>query len=127
MQKKQNLKIKMNEVYINKNNCLIFPFKLLKGVNNSKNIMCYSTVYPINDAKIQDIMQMIYLNEDGLNAYNDIHSAVSIVETSSKIYKENKDFIEKVKQLLQDYNFRNFYYNAIIFPRSIFDANTKTN
>ena len=127
MQKEQNLKIKMNEVYINKDNCLIFPFKLLKGVNNSKNIMCYSTVYPINDIKIQDIMQMIYLNEDGLNAYNDIHSAVSIVETSSKIYKENKDFIEKVKQLLQDYNFRNFYYNAIIFPRSIFDANTKTN
>ena len=127
MQKEQNLKIKMNEVYINKNNCLIFPFKLLKGVNNYKNIMCYSTVYPINDVKIQDIMQMIYLNVDGLNAYNDIHSAVSIVETSSKIYKENKDFIEKVKQLLQDHNFRNFYYNAIIFPRSIFDANTKTN
>ena len=127
MQKKQNLNIKMDKVYINKDNCLIFPFKIIKGVNNSKNIMCYSTVYPINDVKIQDIMQMIYLNEDGLNAYNDIHSAISIVETSSKIYKENKDFIEKVKQLLQDYNFRNFYYNAIIFPRSIFDANTKTN
>lgn len=126
MQKKQNLKIKMNEVYINKDNCLIFPFKILKGVNSSKSIVCYATVYPINDIKIQDIMQMIYLNEDGLNAYNDIHSAVDIVETSSEIYKENKDFIEKVKQLLQDYNFRHFYYNAIIFPRSIFDANTKT-
>lgn len=90
-------------------------------------MQCYHTVYPIRDFRLPDIMKMAYLQMDGTNPYNDNESVKEELTPLSKLYKENKDFIEKIKVLLKESLYKDFYLNAIIFPRSIFDADTKSN
>ena len=43
-----------------------------------------------------------------------------------RIMREDKEKLMNVKKLLKNCEFKHFYCNAIIFPRSIFDANIKS-
>lgn len=123
----KNLEImKLDKVYLDNQNRLVFPFRKIRDIRNGYTMQCYHTVYPIEDYRFLNIMKIEYLQMDGTNSYNEEESVKKELTHSSKLYKENKDFIEKIKALLKDSNYTNFYLNAIIFPRSIFNADTKS-
>lgn len=124
----KNQKImRLNKIYLDNQNRIVFPFKEIKNIHNRYTILCYHTIYPIGDYRLPDIMKIEYLQIDGTHSYNNERSVKEELTPFSKLYKENKDFIEKVKALLKESLYKDFYLNAIIFPRSIFDADTKFN
>ena len=119
--------MRLDKIYLDNQNRLVFPFREIRDIHGEYTMQCYHTVYPIGDYRLPDIMKMEYLQMDGTNSYNDDESVKEELTTISKLYNENKDFIEKVKVLLKESLYKDFYLNAIIFPRSIFDADNKTN
>ena len=118
--------VELNKVYLDNQNRLVFPFREIRNIIDGYMMLCYHTIYPIGDYRLPDIMKMEYLLIDGTNSYNDKESIKKELKPTMNLYKENKDFIEKVKVLLKDVEFKQFYCNAIIFPSSIFDADTKS-
>lgn len=119
--------LKLDKVYLDNQNRLVFPFRKIRNIRDEYTMQCYHTVYPIGNDKFLNIMKIEYLQMDGTNSYNEEESVKKELTHSSKLYKENKDFIEKIKVLLKDNHYANFYLNAIIFPRSIFNADIKSN
>lgn len=123
----KNLEImRLDKIYLDNLNRLVFPFREIRDIHGGYTMQCYHTVYPIGVHKFPDIMKMEYLQMDGTNSYNDEENVKKELTPSSKLYKENKDFIKNVKVLLKESLYEDFYLNAIIFPRSIFDADTKS-
>lgn len=118
--------MRLNKIYLDYQNRIVFPFREIRDIHGGYTMQCYHTVYPIGDYRLPNIMKMEYLQMDGTNSYNDDESVKEELTPLSKLYKENKDFIEKVKTLLKESLSKDFYLNAIIFPRSIFDADTKS-
>lgn len=122
----ENLEImKLDKIYLDKQNRLVFPIKKIRNIIGGYTMLCYHTVYSIDDYRLPDIMKMEYLQIDGTNSYNDDESVKEELTITSKLYKENKDFIEKVKVLLKRYFYSDFYLMPTIFPKEIFDANTE--
>ena len=123
----KNLEImRLDKIYLDNQNRLVFPFREIRDIHGGYTMQCYHTVYPIGDFRLPDIMKMEYLQMDGTNSYNDEESVIEELTPLSDLYMKNKDFIEKVKVLLKESLYKDFYLNAIIFPRSIFDADTKS-
>ena len=118
--------MKLNKIYLDNQNRLVFPFREIKDIHGRYTMQCYHTVYPIGDYRLPNIMKMEYLQIDGTNSYNNEESVKKELTPFSKLYKENKNFIEKVKVLLKESLYKDFYLNAIIFPRSMFNADTKS-
>ena len=119
----KNLEImRLDKIYLDNQNRLVFPFREIRNIHSGYIMQCYHTVYPIGDYRLPDIMKMEYLQIDGTNSYNDKESIKKVLNPTTKLYKENKDFIEKVKVLLKESLYKDFYLNAIIFPKEIFDA-----
>jgi hypothetical protein len=114
--------MRLDKIYLDNLNRLVFPFREIRDIHGGYTMQCYHTIYPIGDYRIPDIMKMEYLQMDGTNSYNDVESVIEELTPSSDLYIKNKDFIEKVKDLLKESLYEDFYLNAIIFPRSIFDA-----
>ena len=123
----KNLEImRLDKIYLDNLNRLVFPFREIRDIHGGYTMQCYHTIYPIGVSKFPDIMKMEYLQMDGTNCYNDDESVKEELTPLSDLYIKNKDFIEKVKVLLKESLYKDFYLNAIIFPRSIFDADNKT-
>lgn len=117
--------MKLDKIYLDKQNRLVFPIKKIRNIIGRYTMLCYHTVYSIEDNRLPDIMKMEYLQIDGTNSYNDDESVKEELTTLSDLYKKNKDFIEKVKVLLKKYFYSDFCLNPIIFPKEIFNANTE--
>lgn len=117
--------LELNKIYLDKQNRLVFPYKKIRNIIDEYSMLCYHTVYPVGDDRLSDIMKIEYLQMDGTNLYNDEESIKEELTTLSEIYIKNKDFIEKVKNFLDESLYNNSYLNAIIFPRSILDADIK--
>ena len=117
--------LELNKIYLDKQNRLVFPYKKIRNIIDVYSMLCYHTVYPVGDDRLSDIMKIEYLQMDGTNLYNDEESIKEELTTLSEIYIKNKDFIEKVKNFLEESLYNNSYLNAIIFPRSILDADIK--
>ena len=112
----------MNKVYLDKQNRLIFPFSYSLAEEKFRTFCCYRTVNPLGSNELDTIMQMIYLFPNGDCSYNDEDKVISELQPSSKLYRQNQIFIRNIKKLLKNCEYKHFYCNAIIFPRSIFDA-----
>lgn len=119
------MKIQLNKIYLDKHNRVIFPYTKKIDINNNYNIVCYNTIYPIGNEENYDIMKLIYLTNKGECYYNTEESVIKELSPFSKLYRENKHFITQIKVFLKDKNFKKYYYNAIIFPRSTINANNK--
>lgn len=117
--------IQLNKIYLDKNNRVIFPYTKKIDITNNYNLVCYNTIYPIGDKRNYNIMKLIYLDPQGVCHYNNDESIIKELTPFNNLYRENKHFITQIKALLKDKNFKIYYYNAIIFPRSMLDANTK--
>ena len=109
----------MDKIYLDNQNRIVFPFREIKDIHGSYTIQCYHTIYPVGDDRLSDIMKIEYLLMNGTNPYNNKESIKEELTTLSKLYIENKDFIEKVKNFLKESRYNKSYLNAFIYPRSI--------
>lgn len=124
MLKKQKI-LELDKIYLDNQNRLVFPYRKIRNIINEYSMSCYHTIYPIGDNRLQDIMKIEYLQMNGTNSYNDKESVKQELTTLSKLYIENKDFIEKVKNFLEESRYNKSYLNAIIYSRSILDDDIK--
>ena len=84
----------MDKIYLDNQNRIVFPFRKIKDIDGNYTIQYYLTIYPVGDDRLFDIMKIEYLLLDGTNPYNDKESIKEELTTLSKLYIENKDFIE---------------------------------